>query len=473
MSNPSTNRPTTPATTVSLLNLDRPKPHNLEAEIAVLGAMMISPDAATAAFASLKFEGAFYRPAHQIIYNAMLTLNEDKGNASMDPVVLADHLERSGRLDEVGGRSYIVQLTDSVPTAANIDHYLEIVRQNAVLRRIISTCTDAIIHCYDCDEDVRQLLDGIEQRIFEVSGMNEAKDLLPIQPLVDDAIDYLEKLIDGNPDVLGLATGYEIDRMITGLRPGDLFVLAARPSIGKTALALNIAANIAMGAKPVPVGFFSLEMPAQQLVLRLICSTARVSLSEFRNKSLSNSGWMETLRACDMLRKAKIIIDDTGAIDILELRAKARRMCNKHDVKAIFVDYLQLIRIHNTNRNASRENDVSQISGSLKAMAKELGVPVVVLAQLNRQAEQGDKPKLSQLRESGAIEQDADVVAILHREREKQLEDDNTGLDAELIIAKNRNGSTGTQELLFFPRFTRFENKSRISEADVSRAVNA
>lgn len=469
MPSPSNDHATTPATTVSLLNLDRPKPHNPEAEIAVLGAMMISPDAATAAFSSLKFEGAFYRPAHQIIFDAMLALSADKGNASMDPVILADHLERSGRLEEVGGRSYIVQLMDSVPTAANIDHYLDIVRQNAVLRRIISTCTDTIIHCYDCDEDVHQLLDGIEQRIFEVSGMNESKDLLTIQPLVEDAVTYLEKLIDGNPDVLGLATGYEIDRMISGLRPGDLFVLAARPSIGKTALALNIAANIAMGAKPVPIGFFSLEMPAQQLVLRLICSTARVSLSEFRNKTLSNSGWMDTLRACDMLRKANIVIDDTGAIDILELRAKARRMSNKHGVKAIFIDYLQLVRAH-TNRNASRENEVSQISGALKAMAKELSVPVVVLAQLNRQAEQGEKPKLSHLRESGAIEQDADVVAILHREREKQLsqkEDDGAGLDAELIIAKNRNGSTGTQELLFFPRFTRFENKSRISEADI------
>jgi len=457
----STSPPQARSTTVALLNLDRPKPHNLDAEIAVLGGMMQDPNASATAFGQLRMEGAFYRSAHQTIFNAMLELSAGKGEASLDPIVLADHLERSSRLEEVGGRSYIMQLIDSVPTAANIDHYIDIVRQNAILRRIIAACTETIMRCYDTDDDVQTLLDTVEQQIFEVAGMNEAKDLLLIKPLVREAVIYLELLMQGNTDMLGLRTGFDMDRMITGLKPGELFVLAARPSIGKTALALNMAANIAMSSKETPVGIFSLEMPAQQLVLRLICSTARVSMSEFKNGTLSSHRWQHDVgSACEQISNSRIIIDDTGAIDILELRAKARRMCSKHDVKVIFIDYLQLIRGH-VSRNANRENEVAMISGSLKAMAKELNIPVVVLAQLNRQAEQGEKPKLSHLRESGAIEQDADVVAILHRDRGvqyEQREDDTNGIPAELIIAKNRNGATGTVDLLFLPRYTRFEN---------------
>ncbi|MBO7532784.1 MAG: replicative DNA helicase, partial [Victivallales bacterium] len=400
------------STTASMLNLDRPKPHNEEAEIAVLGAMLFSTEAVSSAMGALKLENAFYRPAHQTIFNAMVELTAGKSEVALDPLVVSDHLERNGKLEEVGGRAYIAQLMDSVPTAANIDYYVEIVKQNAILRHIIATCTETIQQCYGAEDDVHALLDGIEQKIFEVTGMNETKDLQSVQPLVREAVDYLEKLIKGNPDILGLRTGFDIDKMITGLKPGEMFVLAARPSIGKTALALNMAANIAMNpSHPAPVGIFSLEMPALSLILRMICSESRVGLAEFRNKTINASRWTDVMRAADSLNKAKIVIDDTGAIDILELRAKARRMKAKHNVEAIFVDYLQLIRAH-TKSNASRENEVSMISGSLKAMAKELNIPVVVLAQLNRQAEQGEKPKLSQLRESGAIEQDADVVAL-------------------------------------------------------------
>ncbi|MBO7090186.1 MAG: replicative DNA helicase, partial [Victivallales bacterium] len=383
------------STTASMLNLDRPKPHNEEAEIAVLGAMLFSTEAVSSAMGALKLENAFYRPAHQTIFNAMVELTAGKSEVALDPLVVSDHLERSGKLEEVGGRAYIAQLMDSVPTAANIDYYVEIVKQNAILRHIIATCTETIQQCYGAEDDVHALLDGIEQKIFEVTGMNETKDLQSVQPLVREAVDYLEKLIKGNPDILGLRTGFDIDKMITGLKPGEMFVLAARPSIGKTALALNMAANIAMNpSHPAPVGIFSLEMPALSLILRMICSESRVGLAEFRNKTINASRWTDVMRAADSLNKAKIVIDDTGAIDILELRAKARRMKAKHNVEAIFVDYLQLIRAH-TKSNASRENEVSMISGSLKAMAKELNIPVVVLAQLNRQAEQGEKPKLS------------------------------------------------------------------------------
>jgi replicative DNA helicase len=453
-----------------LLNLDRPKPHNEDAEKAVLGAMMLAPSAAAAAFSALRFEGAFYRAAHQIIFNAMMELSSGKGDAALDAVVLTDHLQKKARLEEIGGPSYLAMLSDCVPTAANIEYYIEIVKQNAILRRIISNCSEAIMKCYDADDDVKTLLDQIESKIFEITQLNESKDLQLIQPLVVDAVEYLNKLFSGESEVMGLKTGFnQLDRAITGLRPGELFVLAARPSIGKTALALNIAANISLGANPVPVGIFSLEMPAQQLVLRLLSSEAKVGVGRFISKVPPRWVINNIKEAATRLRNSKIVIDDTGAIDILELRAKARRMKSRENVGVIFVDYLQLIRA-DAGRNASRENEVSKISGSLKALAKELNIPIVVLSQLNRQAEQGEKPKLSNLRESGAIEQDADVVTLLHRERDKQYlrdDDNDAGLDAELIIAKNRNGATGTQQLIFFPQYTRFENKAAMSDQDV------
>ncbi|NLZ63973.1 MAG: replicative DNA helicase [Lentisphaerae bacterium] len=456
---------------VPLLNLDRPKPHNEEAEKAVLGAMLIDPTAAAAALANLRFEGAFFRPAHQIIFTAMLELYPGKGDAGLDVLVLTDHLQKNGRLEEVGGPSYLTMLADCVPTAANIEYYIDIVKQNAILRRVISSCSEAILKCYDSDEDIKTLLDQVEQKIFEVAQMNESKDVMPIQPLVKDALSYIQKLMQGDDTVMGLKTGFDqLDRLITGLRPGELFVLAARPSIGKTALALNIAANIALGPAKVPVGIFSLEMPAQQLVLRLLCSEAKVCLARLINViTPPKSTWSALQEACMRLIKSQILIDDTGAIDILELRAKARRMKSTANIGVIFIDYLQLIHT-DAGRNASRENEVSKISGALKALAKELNIPIVVLAQLNRQAEQSEKPRLSNLRESGAIEQDADVVTLLHREREKQYqqgENSNEGLEAELIVAKNRNGATGVQNLLFFPQHTRFESRSKVDDSDV------
>jgi len=459
----------------NLLLTDRPSPHNDDAERAVLGAMMLDASAATAALSALRFEKAFYSPTHQTIFDAIKTLNSTKNDAGIDPVVLADYLGRIGRLEEVGGALYLARLAESVPTAANIEHYVEIVKKNAILRRVITSCGAAIMKCYDSDDDIKSLLDQVEQSIFEISTMNETKDLQLIDNLVDDGLQYLMKLIEGDSEVMGLKTGYEtLDRAIIGLRPGEMFVLAARPSIGKTALALNMACYIALNSQ-VPVGIFSLEMPAQQLVLRMLCSEARVPMSKFTRKTLTQVEMTEVLDAGERLRKSHIIIDDTGGIDILELKAKARRMRSRHDVGVIFIDYLQLIQT-DAGRNASRENEVSKISGSIKALAKELGIPIVILAQLNRQAEQGEKPKLSHLRESGAIEQDADVVALLHRDREKQYQqkmDDETGIDSELIIAKNRNGATGTQELLFFPSYTRFYNKSRVSDQDIDSEANA
>ncbi len=447
--------------------LNRTKPNSVEAEVSVLGAMLIAPEAASLALSALNFEGAFYRPAHQTIFNAMLELNPSKSEAALDPVILADHLERSGRLDEAGGRAYLSQLMDSVPTAANIEHYVSIVREKAILRKLIEVCSLSMTKCFEAD-DVKEVLETIGQSIFDITSMNQTKEIMDIQTLSYEALDYLDKLMQGSAEVLGLRTGFDFDRMITGLKPGELFVLAARPSIGKTALALNMAANIALTEPPTPIGIFSLEMPAIQLVLRLLCSLTGISMKEFRKNQISEARWNDVMEAADKLHNAKIFIDDTGAIDILELRAKARRMKANNDIKAIFIDYLQLIK-GQVRGNASRENEVAMISGSLKAMAKELNVPVVVLAQLNRQAEQqGDTPKLSNLRESGAIEQDADVVALLHRDRKQQYDqkegDEGKPLPAEVIIAKNRNGGTGTVDLMFYPTYTLFVNAASLPD---------
>ena len=444
------------------LNFNRPKPSNIEAEEAVLGAMLLAPQMANQALTALKFDGAFFRPAHQTIFNAMLELDGGKHEAALDPVVLADHLQRNGQLEEVGGREYISNLMDRQVTAANIEHYIDIVRNNAMLRKIINACNDTVDKCYDQNEDVTALMDNVEQKIFEITAMNEKKELQPISKLVLKSIEYLDALTKGSQEILGLKTGFEFDRLITGLKPGDLFVIAARPSVGKTALALNIATNMAAGEQRIPVGFFSIEMPAMQIVLRIICSMSRLGMTQIRKRQYSMAQWNDLIAAAQLLQDITFIIDDTGGIDILELRAKARRMKKKYNIQALFIDYLQLIKVHSTNKNMSRENEVAQISGALKALAKELEIPIIVLAQLNRDADKDETPKLSQLRESGAIEQDADIVAILHRPSKKQ--EDNQGQDeskpqpVELHIAKNRNGAIGKQMLLFHRGVTRFEN---------------
>jgi len=340
------------------------------------------------------------------------------------------------------------------------------------LRRLIRTSADILNRCFDPQDDLDELLDAIEAEILSVTGLSEGSGAKAVADLMLPAIDHLDKLHSGDLEVMGIQTGYEdLDNMITGLRPGEMTVLAARPSIGKTAMALNFALNMAVRENPVPVGFFSLEMSAELLVLRLLCSHARVGLGDIRDGAVSQAKWQQITEAGQMLRESQIYIDDTGGLDIMEMRSRARRMKRDWDIGIIFIDYLQLLRA-NVGKNATRENEVSRISGGIKALSKELEVPIVVLAQLNRQAEQaGQRPKLSHLRESGAIEQDADVVALLHREREAQMEGEanviQEGMDAELIIAKHRNGPTGIVPLTFLPTYTRFESRSRYTDEDV------
>lgn len=459
--------PSSHADDVLLLGQGREKPHSERAETAVIGAMLLDADATALAIAQLNFEGAFYRAANQILFNAIAAQSTGSQDAAVDMVVLANYLETNNLIEKIGGFSYIQTIMDSVPSAANVQNYINIVKNNAILRKIIGTCADAILQSYDANERVDELLDMIEREVLEISQMNQTRDFQFIAPLVKESLQHIMDIINHDLKTMGQPTGYDtLDKAMTGgLKPGMLFVLAARPAIGKTALALNMAANIALrSASETPVGVFSLEMSAQQLVMRLISSEARVNINRWAYTDEQSSNELQAVQeACKLLSDSKIVIDDTGGIDILELRSKARRMVEQHGVKVIFVDYLQLVTVSG-NRNNSRENDVARVSGSLKALAKELNIPVVVLAQLNRAAEQGDgQPKLSNLRESGAIEQDADVVALLHRDRSEQFgQSDNAanGLEAELIIAKNRAGRNCKQMLTFFPQYTRFDAKA-------------
>ena len=456
---------------------DRPLPRNHEAEHAVLGSMLLDPASAIdVASLKLNFEDSFYDPAHQEIFSTLVRLGTEQSRGSIDLITLTDALEKAGRLSKVGGRAYLTQVMNSVPTAANVEQYVDIVQKNAVLRRLIRTCTEIIGKCYDPQDNFEDLLDQIEREVLSVTGLSENTVIRPMGDLMLGAITYLDKLQSGDRDVLGLQTGYEdLDKLLTGLRPGEVTVLAARPSIGKTAFALNIALNMVMRSDPAAVGFFSLEMSAELLVLRLLCSHARVGLGDIRDGALSQARWQQIMEAGHLLRQAPVYIDDTGGLDIVELRAKARRMKREHDVQIIIIDYLQLLKA-NVGPNATRENEVARMSSGIKSLAKELSIPIMVLAQLNRQAEQaGARPKLSHLRESGAIEQDADVVVLLHRERE--VESGQTvgtnGMDAELIIAKHRNGPTGIVPLTFIPAYTRFESRSRIPDEEVPDRAGA
>ncbi|MFO7821258.1 MAG: replicative DNA helicase [Lentisphaeria bacterium] len=448
-------------------------PHNTEAEVAVLGSVLLDPGVALdAATSMLNFQGSFYHPAHQTIFQTIIELNARQAQGSVDIVTLSDALNRKGVLEEAGGQAYLLKLLNSVPSAANIEHYVEIVHQNAVLRRLIKASTEIADKCYEPQQSVKELVDGIESEILSITNLKKADNLVPVSEMILPAIEYIEKLHQKDRSIMGLQTGFDgLDRTVMGLRPGEMFVLAARPSIGKTALALNMAENIAVNSDPEPVGIFSLEMSCKQLVLRLLCSLARINIGDIRDCALSQGRWQEITRAGQQLKNAPIYIDDAVAtLDVAELRARARRMKREHDISVIFIDYLQLLKPVGGNRNSTRENDVAQISGGIKSLAKELDIPIVVLAQLNRQAEQtGQKPRLSHLRESGAIEQDADVVALLHREREVEAgkPDGNSGLEAELIIAKHRNGQTGIAPLVFIPNYTRFEDRSPVADEDV------
>ena len=433
---------------------DRAQPHALNVERAVLGAMLREPgsciDLAVAQFGR---QEVFYAPAHRVIYSTLVELHSQ--NRDADLVSLAQLLKERGKLDGVGGEVYLAELDGSISTTVNLESWCKILVKYATLRRMIDVCSTSLMKCYDADHDIGELVDEIESDIYSVRHDDATHTVYSIQDLVSNEVSSLISIMNNEVEV-GIPTGFaSVDEYTGGLKKGEMFVLAARPSIGKTTLGLNVIRNVALHpAKPRAVAFFSLEMTEQQIARRLLCTEAQVSESSFWNHSFLDSDLDKLGRAAEKIEKAKIWIDPTGGLSIAELRAKARRLVSQHKVELIVIDYLQLMTAD--ERIESRQQEVAKISGGIKKLAKDLNIPVLVLAQLNREVDKNSspnaRPKLSHLRESGAIEQDADIVTFLHRNRDeaKNVAAD-VGVEAEWIIEKNRNGRTGVVKLLFYP----------------------
>ncbi len=432
--------------------------------------MLISPREIIAECVEKINENYFYVPAHQTIYTVLVELwNAGQG---IDLITFTQVLRDRNLLETVGGAAAVTSLFTFVPTAANITYYLEIVRDKYILRQIIAACTESVRRSFEEQDEVHNLLDEVEQKIFSVGEDRFKGHVLTMKDQVMEAIEAIEQLYERRGGITGIATGFaELDRMTNGLHEGEMIVIAARPSMGKTALAMNIAEHVAINEK-LPVAVFSLEMSSQQLVQRLLCSRARVNLQKVRDGFLAERDFPSLTAAASKLAEAQIFIDDSASLSILELRAKARRLKAQKDIKLIVVDYLQLLRSTTRRAQDNRQLEISEISSGLKGLAKELKVPVLVLAQLNRQPEArtGGKPRLSDLRESGSIEQDADLVGLLVRpeiyEEDEDARAEKAG-EAELIIAKQRNGPVGEIALTFLKEFTRFEDRARnVSEAE-------
>lgn len=432
-------------------------PHNLEAEQALLGSMFLSHEAAENALSSL---GAteFYRPAHQKIFAAIEHLYSS--NVPVDHVSVADRLESTGELEQVGGKTYLIDITQVVPTAANASRYGEIVKRTAMLRALIGAATQIVSMGYQAPDDLDEVIDKAERLIFEVTNERIKSNFKPIDELLEESFKQLEELFERQEKITGVPTGFkDLDELLAGLHRSDLIILAARPAVGKTALALNIAVNAAKSG--ATVGVFSLEMSAEQLIQRILCSEARINSQDVRTGHIKDPAWGDIHRAMGQLAKLDLHVDDSPGISILEIRAKARRLLSGKKDGLIIVDYLQLMQ-PGGRRSENRQVEISEISRGLKILAKELHVPVIALSQLSRAVEQraGKRPQLSDLRESGAIEQDADVVMFLDRNtdprNEGEEEDRPAKGVAEIIVAKHRNGPIGTERLVFNERYTKF-----------------
>ncbi|MBI3323879.1 MAG: replicative DNA helicase [Candidatus Omnitrophica bacterium] len=439
-------------------SLERLPPQNLDAEMAVLGSMLLDEDALVSA-AELLEDDTFYKDTHRKIFAAILTLY--KSNIAVDLVTLTDELKKRDWLQEVGGASYLAMLTSIVPTAANVEHYCRIVREKTILRSLISASTRIAKDCYDEDSPAEVLLDRAEQRIFEIASKKVRQEALAVKELIKSSIETIDLLYQRKGFITGLPTSFpELDEMLAGLQPADFIVVAGRPAMGKSSFAMSVAEHAAMDSK-TPVAVFSLEMSKEHLVQRMLCSHARINAHNVRTGMLSSSDWPKLTQAAGKLSEAPIYIDDSPGITILELRAKARRLKARHGIGLIVLDYLQLMEEPGHVEN--RQQQISVISRNLKAIARELGVPVMAVSQLSRAPERRDdfRPRLSDLRESGAIEQDADVVLLLFREEYYKPTDENKGT-AEVIISKQRNGPTGSVKLTFLREYTRFESLAQV-----------
>ena len=456
------------------LSAMRSMPESLAAEAAVLGSMLIDPECIGDVVEHLTAE-AFYRVEHRYIYDALITLYEKNKGVGIDAVLLREELIKRNQLEEVGVE-YIVKILDSVPSSANVGYYTGIVKDKMLLRELISTAGEILDSAYNQIGETAEVLDEAEQRMFSITDKHISGSASALKDLVARSFELIEKR--QGKHVTGLPTGfYELDDLTCGLQDGELIIVAGRPSMGKTSLALNIAEHIGLMEK-IPVAIFSLEMGKQQLAERFLCSISGIDSQKIRRGLLSDSHYKKLADACAELSETPIYIDDTSTLTPLELRAKARRLKSRHDIKCILVDYLQLMHL-GSGRIESRQMEITTISRYLKALARELSVPVIVLSQLNRspEAREGHRPRMSDLRDSGSIEQDADVIMMLHREAyfhkgEPGLKDEPNWEEknpdklnsAELIITKQRNGPTGTIKLIFRENITRFENASRIEQ---------
>ena len=438
--------------------LEKIPPQNLEAEMAVLGSMLLDEDAMSTAFEILD-KGSFYKDAHAKIFESILGLYNS--NKAVDLITLTNELKKNGVLDEIGGVSFLTALVNAVPTAANISHYVAIVREKSILRTLINNATKIVSLCYESEGNIDEVVDSAEKFIFEVSDRRTQSGYVHLKEIIKDSIETIDKLYQKKAHVTGVPTGYvDFDIKTAGLQASDLIVIAGRPSMGKSAFAIGIAEYVGVTEK-IPVAIFSLEMAKEQLVQRMLCSHAKVDAHKVRTGYLSTSDWPRLTAAAGKLSEAPIFIDDAPSISVMELRAKARRLKAHQDIKLIILDYMQLMRGSGNIEN--RQQEISEISRSLKALARELNVPVIAISQLSRAVESrtDHRPQLSDLRESGAIEQDADVVVLILREEYYNPTPENQGI-AELIIAKQRNGPVGTLKLAFIKEYTRFENIARI-----------
>ena len=435
-------------------------PQHIEAEQSVLGGILIENYAINKVMEILKADD-FYRESHRKIYEALIVLSERDEPA--DSITLTNELKNSGHLDSVGGVSYVASLIDLVPTAANIEYYAKIVKEKAILRKLIQTSTEIITQSYEDRGDVEGFLDEAERAIFDISENRVRPSFYPIKDVVKGSFKILERLYEKKELVTGVPSGFkDLDRMTAGFQPSDLIIVAGRPSMGKTAFCLNVAQYAAIEKKN-PVAIFSLEMSKEQLVIRMLCSEAHVEGTKLRSGFLSESDWPRLTIAAGNLSDAPIYIDDTAALSVLELRAKARRLkTERGGLGMLIVDYLQLMK--GRTRVESRQQEISEISRSLKALAKELNIPVIAVSQLSRKTEErtGNRPQLSDLRESGAIEQDADLILFIYRDEvyNRSEENPNRG-KAEIIIGKQRNGPIGKIELAFLDKFTTFKELYR------------
>jgi replicative DNA helicase len=430
-------------------------PQNLEAEQSVLGGILIENEAINRVMEILDPDD-FYRDAHRKIFNALINLSERDEPA--DLITLTNELRKIDQLDSIGGASYLASLIDSVPTAANIEYYAKIVKEKSILRKLIQTSTEIITQSYEDRGDVEVFLDEAERAIFDISEKRVRPSFFSIRDVVKESFKTIERLFQKKELVTGVPSGFkELDRMTAGFQPSDLIIIAGRPSMGKTAFCLNVAQYAAVENK-IPVAVFSLEMSKEQLVIRMLCSEAHVEGTRLRTGFLNESDWPKLTIAAGNLSEAPIYIDDSAALSVLELRAKARRLKSERGLGMLIIDYLQLMK--GRARVENRQQEISEISRSLKALAKELNIPVIAVSQLSRKTEErtGNRPQLSDLRESGAIEQDADLILFIYRDEVYNRAEDNPNRGkAEVIIGKQRNGPIGKIEMAFLDKFTTFK----------------